>query len=198
MTIAKSMVDVFEPGVSERPPAAPAPPAGWTKEAHGCLEAPSLWYYDRGRREPPSIYKYLIGQARELIRVWDSYVHEPDAALFSGVPIGVRLEVLTYEGVRPPSEPRVTRFKRALDRFALESTCDVRFVNSRMSQGTPFHDRYLFVDEEVFKVGASLEYHHTLGNPSHAVLRVENREARALLRDRFLHLWRHPHTESVS
>lgn len=198
MTIAKPMVELLEAEANERPSAAPAYPAASPREAHGCLEAPSLWYYDRGHRESPRIYKHLIGQARELIRVWDGYVHEADAALFSGVPLGVRLQVLTYEGARPPAEPKVNRFKRALDRFDLESTCEVRFVNSLLSQGRPFHDRYLFVDDEVFKVGASLEYHHTPGNPSHAVLRVENREARALLRDRFLHLWGHPHTESVS
>jgi hypothetical protein len=106
--------------------------------------------------------------------------------------------VLTDEGVLPPGAPRVSLFKRALDRLALESSCEVRFVNTLLSNGKPFHDRFLFIDEDVFKVGASLSYHHTGGNPSHSVLRVENDEARALLRNRFLDLWGHRHTARVS
>jgi hypothetical protein len=186
-------------GASSAPPPVLALPD--VREFMGCLATSTVWYYDceHFARRPPGVYSHLVSQASRLVRVWDPYVLDDDAVLFSSLRPSASLQVLTAKGFNKGGLPRVASFEGALMRHGLLSgQVEVRCHNTLTGISDPIHDRYLFVDDhEIYKVGASLGYHRGQRFPSHAIVRIDEPLGKSLLLNRFLRMWDHVDTKRV-
>ena len=180
----------------------PIPEVPEVVESLGCLATPSLWFFDpqHAQNVMPVVYTHLVSTARDKVRVWDPYVQQADAPLLSSLKPGVLLHVLTAVGFENGSAPRVSAFVAALvQQGILSGAVDVKCHDRVSGIHRPFHDRYLFIDEsEVYKIGASLDYHRRMQTASHAIVRIDAPVAQKLLRNRFTVMWDHAHTKSVT
>ncbi len=158
-----------------------------------CHASDSVWYYDMALapNAPPGIYSFLVSQAKSSVWCWDPCRKQPnraDAGLFAAIQEGVSLRMLTAKGLKngmPPVE--LILFKTELQRLCNRVTIDVRCFDYAAAD-LFFHDRYLFVDGDVFIVGTSLTSHFQREYCT-AVVRIDDHNGRALLRNRFLDCW---------
>ncbi len=199
MSLPRSLVHVTQ--TSDGTPA-PTFPVRGVEVRHGCLAAPSLWYYDNQhfKNAPPTIYEHLVSQAKRLVQVWDPYFYPEDAPLFTAIPPSVLFKFMTAWGFAAkhgPGKP-VIDFQSAL-KTSVRAGVNVQFrIYNAWIDGNPFHDRYLLVDDSVFMVGASVEYHHRpKKNVSHAVARIDDPVGAALVRNRFDEWWNHKDTVTI-
>ncbi|MED2972203.1 hypothetical protein P4361_08045 [Fictibacillus sp. B-59209] len=169
-----------------------------------CLIASDFWYYDRWLEpiEPPEIYEYLLSTAKNLVWIWDPYVKSEDLKLLSHINNEVKVKVLSYWG----QDRRAPRKKRVQDLINEVSTkylswgfdIELKYYNTYYDTESidPFHDRYLFIDNDVYMVGASLTNHHKR-NSSTAIIKIVPEDAKLLLRERFNECWNHQVSEHL-
>jgi len=165
-----------------------------------CLRAPGIWYYDRWEetQDPPEAYKYLISNAQREIWIWDPYINQQDIDFLSNISEDVLVKGLTCFGSGTPKLQKLVS-EASLISQKWKFYIKVRYYDKRMDgrdNSEPFHDRYLFVDERVFMVGASLEHHHRRLS-TNAIVEITDEETRTLLKNRFNKCWKHEYTKEL-
>ena len=150
--------------------------------------------------DPPEIYAQLLGTATNRVCIWDPYIWVDDFPLFEFVPDVVEIQCLTsmgYDGSQNIDNTRVGKFVIAVDgqRNRWISRMTVKYYNVRYDDcgRNAFHDRYLYIDDDVYVVGASLA-HHATRKGSTAIHRIESSEARDLIRTMYRVYWTHERT----
>ena len=152
----------------------PVSPAIAATEECSCKTAgPGLWFYDRLEQNTsgPTIYRTLLEQAESKIFIWDPYLTETDAELFSNICAEIDIQILTCCDAKQPGNGYQDFIKaitgiQTKQKFRIAvAAIDKRTVNGKLK--VPIgnrtkipHDRFLFIDERrVFLVGSSLAYH---------------------------------------
>lgn len=166
------------------------------------LQAGGTWYYDHPSTiDPPDMYTQLLGTATNRVCIWDPYIWADDFPLFEFVPDAVEVQCLTsmgYDGSQEINQTRVGKLAIAVDvqRNQWISRMTIKYYNVRYDDcgKNAFHDRYLFIDDNVYVVGASLA-HHVTRKGSTAIHRIESSEARDLVRSMYTDYWTHERTE---
>lgn len=162
-----------------------------------------LWYYDRLSHDDyaPQIYKNLLAEAKNTIRVWDPYLCDKDAALFDDVNSHIEVWILTYLDSKQPKRTHVNFFNeirlcQSRNRFSLHiAAIDSRKINAHLKKKagkTLPHDRFLFVDERTFLVGSSLQYHSAPdaeGVSNTMIYEIKEESNRKFLLDEFDSFW---------
>ncbi|WP_378955749.1 hypothetical protein [Pelosinus sp. sgz500959] len=184
---------VFTPGVI-------TPQAGQPLRQFRCILAPGIWYYDRWEEttNPPEAYKFLISNAQREILIWDPYINPQDIDFFINIPQDVSVKGLTCFGSRSRKEQELISRSRIASRD-WNFHINVKYYDKSIDGGDnsdPFHDRYLFVDERVFMVGASIGHHHQRLS-TNAIVEIIDSNARALVRHRFDKCWNHSYTKNL-
>jgi hypothetical protein len=172
--------------------------ASFSRE-HRCLCAPGLWYYDRWeeRINPPQVYSFLLSQASDVVKIWDPYVHLEDLDILRNIPDGVSLQWLSAYGWSNLGSSN-HKLDKIIDKVKLVHSTwnfdiEIRFFNRHLDGGDdslPFHDRYLVLDNKVYMVGASIEYHRRRMS-STAIAEVSDSLAKNLVLSRFEDCWGH-------
>ena len=169
-----------------------------------CFQAGGTWYYDHpSTMDPPGIYAELLSMATNKVCIWDPNVDEHGFPVLAFVPDDVEIQCLTSMGhvnSNNLNNTRVGRFVMAVDvqRNKWVSRITVKYYNVRYDDcgKNAFHDRYLFVDDNVYVVGNSLA-HHVIRNGSTAIHRIESSQARDLVRSMYTRYWNHTWTEQA-
>lgn len=193
------------PSVATTPPpsVATTPPPTAAQRVHYCYALPGLWYYDHTaeQRYPPGIYSDLVSKAQKRLWVWDPHVFPADTILFARVSAPLSLRVLAspeagMKTVHKDSQEFLQRLTNLLARSGVQVEMRCYDITAPVSLKRYFHDRYLFVDDEVYMVGASLSYHHRRTS-STALVHLQTPGAAQLLRERFEDCWKNPYTKLV-
>lgn len=178
------------------------------KSPYGCIAAEGIWYYDalKGKDNFPQIYKHLLSSAEDKVWIWDPYTNSEDHVLFKYIKKKVDVRCLTFWGCNPKKGDTPKGRKLFLDRvegvqvkyrFSLE----VKYYNIFKNPGVkcPFHDRYLFIDEDVYIVGSSMGYHHENGGgtSSTSIHLIKERASFQLVKEKFLELWNDENTDTA-
>lgn len=165
----------------------------------GCSHADGSWYYDPFHEtvSAPTVYQNLAATAVHRVWMWDPYFNDGDDRVLASLQDGVLLRLLTSGScqMRSRLRPRLEKLVADLRTRYPRVTVQVRCFNTDNVPGRAldFHDRYLFIDDDIYIVGASMTWHRQrLG--SHAVHRMEGSNARELLHGKFKHYWDHKHS----
>jgi hypothetical protein len=171
----------------------------------GCLLADGIWYYDIWEQngKPPRIYDYLVSNATTKVWIWDPYTNDNDSVLFENIKREVDVRCLTYWGsdkignIPKSRQNFINNIKlvQLRNMFTLEVRYNNTFKDS--TKKNPFHDRYLFVDDNVYIVGSSMGYHHEKdqSSSSTAIHLVKEISAARLITERFIECWNKSNTE---
>lgn len=176
---------------------------------YGCNIAEGIWYYDllEDRDNRPQIYKYLLSSAREKIWIWDPYTNPEDHILFKHIRIEVDVRCLTFWGSNPKKEKDIPRGRdlflenikrvQGIYKFGLEIRYYNTFKDSRISN--PFHDRYLFIDNDIYIVGSSMGYHHENSTTisSTSIHLIREKSSIRLVKEKFLEIWNNKNTDTA-
>ena len=186
------------------------------KELDGyCFSADKgMWYYDVFSRpgSGPTVYRSLLSSAESKIDVWDPYLHPSDADLFSDVPRQIDIRILTCFGATS-GELASFKFKgeyrgfvdrmnfwQAQKHFGLKIAIINSIKCSDFGKGKLPHDRFLFIDQDAYFVGSSLQYHSeeqqgqwltTVKNTM--ICKVSEKENRDILYQAFSNFWNDGH-----
>jgi hypothetical protein len=155
-----------------------------------------LWYYHRPQYDPypPDIYSELLQTAQNEIKIWDPYMNKDDEIIFGNIPNNTTLHILWSKGIgNSPTDPtRVAELARASDiRINITATSVyviARILNLKTKRDWGFHERFLFLDDKVFSIGASLS-HHVSSKETTTVTEIKSADARHLLTIRFQEMW---------
>lgn len=182
-------------------------------EDHYCLKGEEFWFYDvmKKHQSGPTIYRYLLSLAEHEIWIWDPYLKDTDISLFDSIDEDVSIRILTsdYKGNETDICSRQLQgFANGLKVLLVRKNLDItlKFLNKNMlcwtNRTDSPHDRYLFVDDQVYMVGCSLQYHSVEGLLSYnftgsgkwsiastAVMKVTSEINKGILRNAFLELW---------
>ncbi len=168
-----------------------------------CHHVEGFWYFDPlVEGAPPTVYQTLAGAAVSSLWIWDPYLLEDDENALGSLSNGISVRLLTEGSCHVDAKAfrRMTAFVAAFrSRFpavTLQVRCFDRGRYHSVDSGLSFHDRYLFIDDEVYMVGASLRHHHVREAAS-AVLHIREPHAQALVRQRFDDYWKHPSTVQI-
>jgi hypothetical protein len=167
-------------------------------EEHACQQAGELWYYDPRieTAASPSVYAMLAATAHQSVWIWDPYLNEGDFGVLRSLRSGISFRLL-FEGschslgVRNKTDLFAASFRDAFPEVTLQIACLDRDVYTTRDPALCFHDRYLFVDENVYSVGGSLEAHRRRQFAT-AVVKIQDKSASQLLRYEFLNYWNDP------
>lgn len=166
-----------------------------------CITAEGLWYYNHFTelQNPPSIYKKLVSEASEKVWVWDPYFHVGDEVLFESVKKEVEIRMLSASYFNTTLPDKTVKFINAVSRVQEFSQfkLEVRIYNTKTDEEkNAFHDRYLFVDDDVYSVGSSIQYHRRRIT-STAIHKVSHTSAKEVIESQFNHIWQHQKTQQV-
>ena len=129
-----------------------------------------LWFYDRLEHSEsgPTIYRYLLEQAKNSIGIWDPFLHEQDAQLFRNISADIDIRVLSFCDTTY-IKPSHLSFKFSMAEMVKKNHFDLKIavIDRRKLQDAGIcsygkslpHDRFLFIDNRAFIVGSSLQYH---------------------------------------
>ena len=170
-----------------------------------------MWFYDRleEREHAPNIYKKLIDSAEERIYIWEPYLQERDAELFKDIPRNIEVKILTCFNVnnsKCPHKGFIDKIKeyRNSNNFSLYiATIEEQDINNKLNKGIARtehkrigkklpHDRFLFIDDRVFYVGASLNYHSAPNADrvsTTAIYEISEEENKSFLRQHYDSYW---------
>jgi hypothetical protein len=166
-------------------------------EEHACHRAGTLWYYDPWLQPsaPPSIYSSLAASALRTLWIWDPYLNDGDANVLTSLNPGISFRLL-FEGASnsPKLAQTLTAFTAAFRSNFPGVTLQISYLDRSIywtnDPALYFHDRYLFVDDDVYLVGSSLSTHCTRTNAT-AITKISGDAAPALLRYEFNVYWSH-------
>jgi hypothetical protein len=164
-----------------------------------CRRADHVWYFDPFH-EPtnaPTIYATLTSSAQRLVWVWDPWLNSNDIQALGDLAQGISFRLLTDGACNPRGAQyqKATQFVAEFKQRFPTVTCQVRCFDRDLyvahDSALSFHDRYLFVDSDVYVVGASLTYHWQRSAGS-AVIRLASEIDVNLVRQAFAAYWSHP------
>lgn len=170
---------------------------------HGCQVAPGCWYFDHELEgvDPPSSMLHLASQARSALAFWDPHINSGDVGRLTILHPGITVQYLTLRSAVKPNNSAIAAEMKALGvRCRVSVQC--RYVDtacypaSKFYITTVFHDRYLFVDDDVYAVGASVGW-YGVRTGSTAIHRIDGSAAKDLIRHRFQHFWDHKFTKDL-
>lgn len=166
-----------------------------------CETATGLWYFDHftETEHPPAVYKKFVEEAEKRIWVWDPYVREGDEILFKDVKKEVDVRVLTSGRFTANVPKQITEFTHSLSHIQRKTKfiLELRIYNTRDDEDkVAFHDRYLFVDDHVYSVGSSIQYHRRRIS-STSIHQIIHADAKELIEKKFIDLWKHKNTTST-
>lgn len=173
-----------------------------------------MWYYDVFSQpgSGPTVYRSLLGSAKNRIDIWDPFLHPSDAELFSDVPSQIDVRILTCFGATSGELENFTynqEYKGFVERLKdLQSQkrfgLKIAFINSikcyEFGKGKLPHDRFLFIDREAYVVGSSLQYHSEEGHgdwktkvKNTVIYKVSDIENQGILYQAFSNFWNEKH-----
>lgn len=165
-----------------------------------CSHVDGYWYYDPFHEtvDAPTVYQSLATTAVQRVWMWDPYFCDGDDLVLASLQDGVLLRLLTSGSCQGRSKLRQRLEKLVADlhiRYP-RVTVQVRCFNldNVQDRALDFHDRYLFIDNDIYVVGASMTWHRQRRG-SHGVHRMEASTARDLVRDKFTQYWDHKHSK---
>lgn len=166
-----------------------------------CITADGLWYYNHfdELQKPPSIYKKLVSTATDKVWVWDPYLHEGDEVLFENVKREVEVRILSAAHYAMEVPNKTMKFMNALSQVQrlAQFKLTIRIYNTKNDEDkTAFHDRYLFVDNEVYIVGSSIQYHRRRIT-STSIHKINHASAKEVIKNQFKHVWQHSNTHQT-
>lgn len=146
---------------------AAAPAAVSVALADRCRRADHVWYFDpfQEATNAPTIYATLTSSAQRLVWVWDPWLNSNDIQALGALSQGISFRLLTDGACNPKGAhyQKATQFIAEFTKRFPSVTCQVRCFDRDLyiahDSALAFHDRYLFVDSDVYVVGASLTYH---------------------------------------
>lgn len=173
-----------------------------------------LWYYDSFKKHlsGPTIYRELLQSATNRIWIWDSYLHKGDADLFSNISETINIRILTSFGKGKNTDiPR--DYQEFFDAIRnMQQNCEfglqLAFINTRhigwnSAKKLP-HDRFLFIDDRVYIVGSSMEYHSVEENDDRInsiantlIYEIKEEPNRKILRNDFKSFWEAPKNQYI-
>lgn len=175
-------------------------PSSVSTKEHYCFYVGDTWYYDHFS-EPtnyPTLYEHLLSNALSIIWIWDPYLNEGDEVLFDFIKRDIDVKLLTFKGFSVQHNNKRVLLQNIKAIMDLKSfTMKFKFFDkSSGGSDEPFHDRYLFVDDDVYIVGASLSSHRKRVS-STSIHKIVNDAAKILIRQRFDALWNNPNSKEV-
>ncbi|MCI1751028.1 MAG: hypothetical protein LKI17_06880 [Megasphaera cerevisiae] len=190
---------------------------GTSAEANFCEPGgEGMWYYDSFRKHSsgPTIYRELLQSATDKIWIWDSYLHRGDADLFRNISKMINIRILTSFG-RVPNTTNIPKeyqdFVSAISTMQqqYEFGLQLAFINLRnvgwnSAKKLP-HDRFLFIDNKVYIVGSSMEYHSVERNDDIRIKSIANtliyeikeESNRKILHNDFKSFWETPKNQYI-
>lgn len=178
---------------------------------YNCIVGNNLWFYNNLHCvDKPLIYEHLLNIAEEKICIWDPYTNTRDANLFRLINRGIDVKCLTLfeetkieeEIVRDYSSKK-SRFISNLRNIQSENNFNLKlrvYYFNKMDDRFGFHDRYLFIDDDVYIVGSSMGYHNTLNRSkpkSTAIYKVSDELDKRIIRNMFYQYWDECRDEEV-
>lgn len=175
-----------------------------------CTIGNGFWYFDVldmiGKK--PEIYEHLLSNAKDKVWIWDPYTNKDDFKIFEMIDnASVDVRCLAYSGINTLTKLYPQNRLDFIDnvknvqctkKFGLEIRIFNTFINSTIKN--PFHARYLFIDDNVFIVGASMSYHNSKDSSSissTAIYRVDDIVNKNIIINKFEKYWNDKSTESV-
>lgn len=184
------------------PQSSPSVPLVVLPMMYRCISINGFYYFDHLHElnHPPGIYGYLLSTGKLEIKIWDSYIYKDDAEILRNIDPNVDVMILTSWGCdKAGNEPgKVTPLINNLCRVQSQIGfgLNLRVYNKNydpISGKNPFHDRFLFVDERVYVIGSSMEYHRRR-MASTTISTVMDTGIKEFLNDKFDEIWKHSRT----
>lgn len=154
----------------------------------------NYYFYDALSGQPPHLYQNLIALAEHHIIIWDLFfMEEYDSDLFGSVKNdGVEIFILTaYKRNGSQNKDSLETFKnnilKAMGSHVLPSKviiCSVKLNYKNQHLTTVCHDRFLFVDDRVYLIGASMN-NQISSKESFGIHEVINEADKNLIRKKF-------------
>lgn len=163
-------------------------------EHTGFDKGDNYYFYDAFSGQSPLLYQNLISSAEQRIIIWDPFFMENyDFDLFCNVQKeGIDIFILTaYKRNGSQNKDSLERFKnnilKALGNHVLPSKviiCSVKLNYKNQYLTTVCHDRFLFVDDRVYLIGASMN-NQISSKESFGILEVINEADKSLIIKKF-------------
>ena len=163
-----------------------------------CKLGDGFWFYDNLEVEDkPLIYEYLLSSAQYKVYVWDKYINKGDEELFKLINIHNNMKVRLLTSCKDHiSIQEFQDYKRdfidvlkSMNREIIEVELKV-YHESKNKKG--FHDRYLFIDEDIYFVGSSMTTHNTKNKSipsSTSIYKIDNDINKDIIERMFLKYW---------
>lgn len=183
-------------GLSHYPSAKTSLNTTTVKENYNCKEGNEFWFYNNlENSHKPLIYEHLLNSAKESICIWDPYANTNDAQLFKLINEGVDVKCLISNDMNKGNHyEKIREFISELKRIQEEKNYNLKLKVYNIPNGEKgFHDRYLFIDDDIYIVGSSMAYHNTYSKVKaastsiHKVLLEENKK---IISEIFYEYWR--------
>lgn len=208
------MKEMTCPGITERPELLPKKGLENSLEGYCYSAGKGMWYYDVFSKpgSGPTVYRELLGMAKKRIDVWDPYLHQSDAQLFTGISDIVDLRILTCFGAKPKDLQNLNfsseykDFIEAIKQIQSKKLFGLRvaIINSlkcgEFGSGKLPHDRFLFIDKQAYLIGSSLNYHSEENRgdwltsvKNTTIYKVADEENQKILYESFLKFWNDNH-----
>lgn len=170
-------------------------------EENGCQRAGNFWYYDSCLELSiaPSVYSALTAVAAQRLWVWDRYLNAGDIEAFGSIRAGVSFRLLCEGSLQSAPFNDSLRifaalFRERYPRVTLQIAWLNRDVYPNYDPAICFHDRYLFVDDDIYMVGSSLSS-HCKREWATSIIKVNDAIGCDLLRYEFDKYWTHRFTK---
>lgn len=170
---------------------------------YNCKEGNEFWFYNNlETNNKPLIYEHLLKSANYKVYVWDPHINPNDAKLFELINTDVEIKCLTvYESYKKDANRIKNLFKDNLTRIQEDKkyTLKVKMYNIPKGQ-KGFHDRYLFIDENIYIIGSSMAYHNTQSTSkaaSTSIHKITSECNKKIITDMFWKYWNNEKSEEV-
>lgn len=167
------------------------------KEDFNCKVGEGFWFYDNLEiKEKPLIYERLLSSAKFRVYIWDPYTLKEDAELFKLINKYDDIEVKCLTSF-PKNKDNYLKNKKdfveGLLKIKEEKNIDIELkVYNITGDSKGFHDRYLFIDDDIFFVGSSMATHNTESNSipsSTSICKIDNDKNKGIIQDMFWKYW---------
>lgn len=142
---------------------------------------------------PPGLYQHVLSQATNHIWIWDPFFRHTDAAIFKELTHnGIEIKIITDQGgpnLEDFKNDCVTIMETAMD-AAKRAGSSLRITRPKGAGFAAWktHDRFLFVDDEVYLIGSSVNY-YTAVHDSSGAYHVVSETDKELLKKAFELYW---------
>lgn len=173
--------------------------------SYNCIVGKDMWFYSNLHNpNKPSKYESLLEEAKNRVYIWDPYTKVPDEELFKHINQDIEVKCLTlFEGIRM-SNSRNSQYTSWASEFisnlaniksekGFQLELRVYNVDHRYSEKYGFHDRYLFIDEDIYVIGSSMPYHNlqaSVNQKSTCIYKLTDDMNKHIIEQMFNDYWR--------